>query len=147
MLALFYLCFWLWWRLTSVHCNCIQISVSLFLLCPPGLPFFLTNSQFSQSVRHCGITYGTSKAGQGNNQLWKGPERSEDLIQSQRQRHHVWFWLDLAGSTQFIFCGLGWRLTPWPWGSVLTKVGRGGVSELFIVGPKNINIIFGKRHG
>ena len=35
--------------------------------------------------------YGTSKAGQGNNQSWKGLEQSEYWILSQRPSHQVLF--------------------------------------------------------
>ena len=45
--------------------------------------FFLTNSV--STILHRGMTYGTSKAGQGNNQGWKGPGQSEDWIMSHRQ--------------------------------------------------------------
>ena len=73
----------------------IQISVSLFVHIHLA---FLSSSpiltiQYSQSIRHCGITYHLwhfkCTAGQGNNHSWKGPGQSEDLIQS--QSHQAWF--------------------------------------------------------
>ena len=53
--------FWLWWRLLL---QCIQISVSSFTF---TVYLFLSNSALT--IRHRSITYGTSKAGQGNNQV------------------------------------------------------------------------------
>ena len=45
----------------------------------------------SSTIRHRGITYGSSKAGQGENQGWKGPGQSYYRIQSHRQSHQVLF--------------------------------------------------------
>ena len=58
----------------------------------------------SSTIRHRGITYGTSKAGQGDNQGWKGPGQSDDRIQSHRQSHQVLFWL-LCSRKLYITCG------------------------------------------
>ena len=64
----------------------VQILVNLFT----STGYFLPH-QLSKTIRHCGITYGTSKAGQGNNKSWKGPGQSEDRIQSHRQSHQILF--------------------------------------------------------
>ena len=57
-------CFWLWWRLLLQCKKVIQILASSFTF----TGFFLPH-QFSQTIRHRGITYGTSKQDKGTTGL------------------------------------------------------------------------------
>ena len=68
-------CFWLWWWLLLQWNNCFSNFGEFVHV---HVQFFLTNSV--STIRHRGISYWTSKAGQGNNQDWKGPGQSEDWI-------------------------------------------------------------------